>query len=103
MCRGGSARRESRCAARAVGGGALGFQKALDELFPGTRHQRCWLHKAVNVPDKVPLSIQTNMNKDLRENYWAPYRSVAEAAIDLFAEKYSTKYRRAVDCEQGSS
>jgi putative transposase len=25
----------------AVGDGALGFWKALDEVFPGTRHQRC--------------------------------------------------------------
>lgn len=41
-----------------VGDGALGFWKALDEVFPGTRHQRCWVHKTVNVLDKVPLSVQ---------------------------------------------
>src|SRR5881628_2302708 len=51
----------------AVGDGALGFWKALDEVFPGTRHQRCWVHKTVNVLDKVPLSVQANMKKDLRE------------------------------------
>jgi len=33
----------------AVGDGALGFWKALDEVFPGTRHQRCWVHKTANV------------------------------------------------------
>jgi hypothetical protein len=27
----------------AVGDGALGFWKALDETFPSTRHQHCWL------------------------------------------------------------
>ena len=53
----------------AVGDGALGFWKALDEVFPGTRHQRCWVHKTVNVLDKVPLSVQANMKKDLREVY----------------------------------
>jgi transposase-like protein len=42
----------------AVGDGALGFWKAIEEIFPGTRHQRCWLHKIVNVLDKVPLSVQ---------------------------------------------
>jgi transposase-like protein len=82
----------------AVGDGALGFWKALDEIFPGTRHQRCWVHKTVNVLDKVPLSMQANMKKDLREVYWAPNRASAEAAIDLFAEKYHAKYGRAVEC-----
>ena len=82
----------------AVGDGALGFWKALDEIFPGTRHQRCWVHKTVNVLDKVPLSVQANMKKDLREVYWAPNRESAETAIDAFAEKYRAKYGRAVDC-----
>jgi transposase-like protein len=38
----------------AVGDGALGFWKALDEVFPGTRHQRCWVHKVSNVLNKMP-------------------------------------------------
>jgi hypothetical protein len=29
--------------------------KAIDEVFPGTRHQRCWVHKTANVLDKVAL------------------------------------------------
>ena len=82
----------------AVGDGALGFWKALDEIFPGTRHQRCWVHKTVNGLDKGPLSVQANMKKDLREVYWAPNRESAETAIDAFAEKYRAKYGRAVDC-----
>ncbi|MBP1293562.1 transposase-like protein [Bradyrhizobium elkanii USDA 61] len=82
----------------AVGDGALGFWKALDEVFPGTRHQRCWVHKTVNVLDKVPLSVQANMKKDLREVYWATNRATAEVAIDVFAEKYHAKYGRAVEC-----
>src|SRR5437660_6960679 len=82
----------------AVGDGALGFWKALDEVFPGTRHQRCWVHKTVNVLDKVPLSVQANMKKDLREVYWAPNRAAAEVAIDVFAEKCRAKYGRRVEC-----
>jgi len=82
----------------AVGDGALGFWKALDEVFPGTRHQRCWIHKSVNVLNKVPLSVQANMKKDLREIYWAENRASAEVAIDVFAEKYRAKYDRAVEC-----
>lgn len=82
----------------AVGDGALGFWKALDELLPGTRHQRCWVHKTANVLNKVPLSLQANMKADLREIYGAPTRSAAEMAIDVFAEKYGAKYNKAVDC-----
>ncbi len=82
----------------AVGDGALGFWKALDEVFPGTRHQRCRVHKTVNIVDKVPLSVQATMKKDLREVYWAPNRAAAELAIDVFAEKYRAKYSRAVEC-----
>jgi putative transposase len=82
----------------AVGDGALGFWKALDEVFPGTRHQRCWVHKTVNVLNKVALSVQANMKKDLRQVCWAPGRAAAEAAIDVFAEKYGAKYGKAVEC-----
>ena len=82
----------------AVGDGALGFWKALDAIFPGTRHQRCWVHKTMNVLDKVPLSVQARMKKDLHEVCWAPDRASAEAAIDVFAEKYRAKYGRAVEC-----
>jgi len=42
----------------ATGDGALGFWKALDEVSPTTRHQRCTLHKTVNVLDKLPKSVQ---------------------------------------------
>src|SRR3989440_1988961 len=82
----------------AVGDGALGFWKALDEIFPATRHQRCWVHKAANILNKVALSVQANMKKDLREVYLAPNRASAEVAIDVFAEKYGAKYDKAVEC-----
>ena len=82
----------------AVGDGALGFWKALDEVFPATRHQRCWVHKTANILNKVALSVQANMKKDLCEVYSAPNRASAEVAIDVFAEKYGAKYDKAVEC-----
>jgi putative transposase len=30
----------------AVGDGAPGFWKAIEEIFPGTCHQRCWIQHA---------------------------------------------------------
>jgi len=82
----------------AVGDGALGFWKALDEVYPGARHQRCWVHKTANVLNKVPKSVQAAMKTDLRDIHGAPTRSQAETAILVFAEKYGTKYARAVEC-----
>jgi len=82
----------------AVGDGALGFWKAIEEIFPSTRHQRCWVHKTANVLNKVALSVQGNMKADLCEIYGAPTRAAAEAAIDGFADKYGTKYDNAVAC-----
>lgn len=82
----------------AVGDGAMGFWKALDEVFPGTRHQRCWVHKTANVLNKFPKSMQPAAKADLREIWQAETRAAAEAAIDTFAEKYGAKYQRAVTC-----
>ncbi|MFG5119566.1 IS256 family transposase [Methylorubrum sp. POS3] len=77
----------------AVGDGALGFWRALDEVFPGTRHQRCWVHKTANVLNRVPKSVQGTMKADLREIHAAP----TETAITDFVEKYGAKYARAAD------
>lgn len=82
----------------AVGDGALGFWKALEEVWPATRHQRCWVHKVANVLNKVPKSVQPSMKADLREIYSAPERAAAEKAIAVFAEKYGAKYAKAVEC-----
>jgi len=82
----------------AVGDGALGFWNAIEEAFPSTRHQRCWVHKTANVLNKVALSVQVNMKADLHEIYGAPTRAAAEVAIDVFAEKYGAKYDKAVVC-----
>lgn len=73
-------------------------QKYSEEVFPGTRHQRCWAHKTTNVLIEVALSVQVNMKADLREIYGASTRAAAEAAIDVFAEKYRAKYDKAVAC-----
>jgi transposase-like protein len=82
----------------ATGDGALGFWKALEEVFPATRHQRCWVHKTSNVLNKLPRSVQPAAKADLREIWQAPDRATAEAAIAAFAEKYAAKYGKAVAC-----
>jgi putative transposase len=82
----------------ATGDGALGFWKALETVFPTTRHQRCWVHKTSNVLNKLPKSVQPAAKADLREVWQAPDRATAETAIDTFADKYAVKYEKAVAC-----
>ncbi len=70
----------------------------MDEVFPGTRHQRCWVHKVANVLNKLPKSVQKNAKTDLAEIWNAQSRADAEAALGVFAEKYQAKYEPAVTC-----
>ncbi len=67
-------------------------------MFPGTRHQRCWQHKAANVLNKAPRSVRPGMKADLREVRDAPDRAAARAALAVFAEKSQAKYPKAVEC-----
>jgi putative transposase len=82
----------------ATGDGALGFWKALEEVSPTTRHQRCTVHKTVNVLDKLPKSVQPAAKADLHEIWAAPDRAAAETAFATFDEKYGAKYEKAVAC-----
>jgi transposase-like protein len=82
----------------AVGDGALGFWKAVDEAWPDTRHQRCWVHKTSNVLNKLSKSVHPAAKADLREIWQAETRVDAEAAMTTFAAKYGAKYERAVAC-----
>lgn len=82
----------------ATGAGALGFWKALEQVSPKTRHQRCTVHKTANVLDKLPKSVQPAAKADLREIWSAPDRATAETAVATFAAKYGAKYDKAVTC-----
>ena len=82
----------------AVGDGALGFWGALDEVFPTTRHQRCWMHKSGNVLNYLPTTTQAKAKVDLHQIWMAESRAAAEAAMGLFEEKYAAKYPRATAC-----
>lgn len=82
----------------ATADGALGFWAALEEEFPRTTEQRCWVHKTVNVLDKFPKSIQPDAKQMLREMYMSPTRDAALKAYDNFTHNYAAKYPKAVQC-----
>ncbi|MFD5988652.1 IS256 family transposase [Streptomyces cyaneofuscatus] len=89
-------RRGMRAPVLAVGDGALGFWKALREVFPATREQRCWVHKTANVLDSLPKSAQPAAKKALQDIYNAEDREHAEQAIKTFARLYGAKFPKAV-------
>jgi putative transposase len=82
----------------AIGDGALGFWKALEEEFGATRQQRCWVHKTMNVLNKLPKSVQPKAKADLKEIWQAESRKDAEKAFGRFLAKYEAKYHKAAAC-----
>jgi transposase-like protein len=82
----------------AVADGALGFWKALPEVWSKTREQRCWVHKTANVLNKLPKSLQGKAKRALQNIWMAETKHAAEAALDMFVEIYGTKYDKAVEC-----
>jgi putative transposase len=84
--------------ALAVGDGSLGFWAALEEEFPASRRQRCWVHKVKNVLNKLPKSVQPHAKGLLNEIFQSPTRELAERALDRFLKEYEAKYPKATDC-----
>jgi putative transposase len=82
----------------AIADGALGFWKALPKVWPKTREQRCWVHKTVNVLDKLPKGQQAKAKEMLHEIWMAPSRAAANQAFDLFLRTWEAKYTKATDC-----
>ena len=82
----------------AVGDGALGFWAALEEIFPETRPQRCWVHKTANVLNYLPKSVQSKAKAGLHEIWMAETKASAQVAFDQFIASYGAKYPKATEC-----
>jgi putative transposase len=82
----------------ATADGALGFWRALPQVWPTTREQRCWVHKTANVLDKMAKRVQPPAKEKLHEIWMAPTRADAEKAFDNFLAIYEPKYPQAVEC-----
>ena len=89
-------RRGMQAPVLAVGDGALGFWGALSEVFPATRHQRDWVHKAANVLNALPTSVQPTARRMLAEIRDAEDREHALRAVDAFAHEFGAKWPKAV-------
>ena len=84
----------------AIGDGAIGFRSALEEVYPETRQQCCWMHKTMNVLNGLPKSIQAKAKDSLHDIWQAETKADARKAFDLFIEMYEPKYPKAATCLQ---
>lgn len=84
----------------AIGDGGLGFWKALEEVWPTTLAQRCWVHKTANILSKLPKSVQGKAKQALHDIWMAPTQAKANEAFDHFARTFEAKYPAAVECLQ---
>ena len=82
----------------AVGDGALGFWNALEEVYPKTKQQRCWVHKTANVLNALPKSVQPKAKRDIHNIWQADTQRHANNAFDTFVKTYQAKYPKAVTC-----
>ena len=82
----------------AIADGALGFWQAIEEVWPKTRGQRCWVHKTANVLNKLPKSQQSKAKRALQEIWMAETKRDALVAFDAFLETWGVKYDKAVAC-----
>jgi transposase-like protein len=82
----------------ATGDGALGFWKAIAQVYPKTREQRCWVHKTANVLDKLPKRLQPEAKEKLHQIWMAATKADADQAFDLFVATYQAKYPKATEC-----
>jgi putative transposase len=81
----------------AIADGALGFWKALPQVFPSTAAQRCWVHKTANVLDTMPTSVQPRAKTLIHDIYLAETEKRANIAFDHFCESYRDRYPKAVE------
>jgi putative transposase len=82
----------------AIGDGALGFWAALEEVYPETKEQRCWVHKTANILDKMPKSAQPKAKERLHDMYLAPTKEAAFTAYQAFFSLYGRKFPEACEC-----
>ena len=82
----------------AIGDGALGFWKALPQVFGTTRSQRCWVHKTANILNKLPKSQQPKAKAALYEIWMAASRKEAVTAFSRFLTVYRPKYPKVAEC-----
>lgn len=81
-----------------VADGAQGIWKAFSAVFPRAKQQRCWLHKMLNVEDKVPEKYRKTVHVRLCEAMMAQSRQQGERLLEKLARELDRRYPKAAAC-----
>jgi transposase-like protein len=81
-----------------IGDGIAGLWKAVAEVYPTAKDQRCWKHKMANILDKVPRQKQEEILERLRVAYQTDTRDKAEQHLAVLAEDLDPRYPKAAQC-----
>jgi Transposase and inactivated derivatives len=81
-----------------IADGALGLWKALRDVFPTAKRQRCWIHKMRNVLDKVSARHEDEVRELLRQMYHSHSADHTKTLMKMFRQRYYTLYPKAVEC-----
>lgn len=81
-----------------IGDGIAGLWKAVSEVYPTAKDQRCWKHKMLNILDKVPVLKQDEVLDRLRAAYQTDTREKAEQHLAVLAEDLQNRYPKAAQC-----
>ena len=82
----------------AVGDGSLGFWKALSKAYETTTWQRCWVHKTVNILNKLPKKLQKKAKENIHKIWMAETKEEATQSLESFINIYEAKYPKAARC-----
>lgn len=85
-----------------IADGALGLWKALRDVFPLAKRQRCWIHKMRNVLDKVSARHEEDVRELLRQMYHSHSAQHTKMLMKIFRQRYFTLYPKAVECLEDS-
>ncbi len=75
--------------------GRLGLWAALNQVWPDTRHQRCWVHKTTRVLSALPKRLHPRAKQLIHAIAYAETRTDALEGAKVFADELSA-YPKAV-------
>jgi putative transposase len=76
--------------------GCAGLAAALETVYPGVPHQRCWVHKMRNITDAVRRRDHHRVKQDAQKIYQAPSLADARQAFRNFQRQWQSAYPKVV-------
>lgn len=72
--------------------GCSGLARAIETVYPRTRHQRCWVHKMRNILEKVRRRDESQVKAEAQRIYLAHHAAGARRAFERFRFHWRCRY-----------